>query len=672
MIDRMSVSEAQSMEAPSPEALADLGLRMRRFRPRFHRHLLEWFRSPADAEALASFGLLFQQYGGTMPAGPVADLFQLTATYMGALQRGEMAADTSSQTLMGHLDRVLKPLAATPVDWPGADIRNLLETLRDELSRAGIQPTREADMRARDQQGSAAAPSALWRAIETPATRPSEGASATLRTSDFSLPVAAGDATPAPIPSPLMPVPQAPSGVPLTMTGPLIESAESWLEAQAQRPQVETLDDPPAVLEGLTGLGMDLDLDRSWQASVMGAVEGVAEAEESSLDPFAGLGMVISADDLPKRLGQPTAAEGDDATVDALFADSMAGLDSLPGVDRLPALLDLTFRSGEDVDVLDDRLVDPMAAVLGVEHGAEPLPDLLLESLDLEPLDLEPLKQEPLVLEPGAAATDQRIVESLAAELGAVAPLQMLPELHPMPYPGPSTTASPPAIPQMAADERTGMTADALAAELDLAFDSLLGATTEVMEPLPVLPSVPAIPQSPDLSAMSPGGVLPPAVRPAMVPAVPSVGSRATVAAEPFIGAAPSLPQPRPHSGSLDLDLDVVAEIGLNCARLAQGNSQMGCGLAEFDLNLRHLRQQLRRLEAEARVQEHARSGGLDRDSTLRQGIPGLREVLTQLADLRDQLASYQRESAELLAHQTRLADALQDGSLSGRPAGAT
>jgi chemosensory pili system protein ChpA (sensor histidine kinase/response regulator) len=118
----------------------------------------------------------------------------------------------------------------------------------------------------------------------------------------------------------------------------------------------------------------------------------------------------------------------------------------------------------------------------------------------------------------------------------------------------------------------------------------------------------------------------------------------------------------------------VVAEIGLNCARLAQGNSQMGCGLAEFDLNLRHLRQQLRRLEseAEATVQERARSGGADQDSTLRQGIPGLREVLTQLVDLRDQLASYQRESAELLAHQTRLADALQDGHPSGRTAGAT
>lgn len=611
------------MEAPSPEALADLGVSVRSFRPRFHRSLLEWFRSTTDVEGLAKLGLLFQQFRDTLPDGPLADLFQLAATYMAVLRRGEAVVDASSQTLLGRIDRVLKPLGAIPTGWPGVDIRDLIDALLDAFSQVGVQPARVADIRAR-YQGSAAAPSASWLAMEHPSMRPAEGAPDILSTSDFSLPVAAGDETSAPILSPLMPVTRPPAGSPLAITAPLVESAETWLEAQTHRPQVGAEGGSPPDLGGLSGLGME------WEAAVLGSEEGTAVAEETAPDPFAGLGMVISADDLPDLLGSLTETGGD----------------------TLPELLDQTFTSEEDAEMLNELLDKPVLG-LEVEPVAEPLPDLFLE---------------PLKPEPGTAVADALAVESLAAESGAVASLQMLPDLHPLPAPGPSTPASSSSVAPMVAEERAVMSADALAAELELAFNSLIEAT-DVMEPLPTLPSAPALPESPDIPMMSAGAILPPVVQPTITPVARSVGTQASAAEEPVIRAVPASPRQCPHADSLDLQLDAVAEIGLHGARLAQRNSQLGCGLAEFDLSLRCLRQQLRRLESEIEVtdQDPGRLAGADRTATLRLGVRGLNEALTQLVGLRDQLASSQRGSAELLAQQTRLVDELQEGISSGR-----
>jgi chemosensory pili system protein ChpA (sensor histidine kinase/response regulator) len=180
---------------------------------------------------------------------------------------------------------------------------------------------------------------------------------------------------------------------------------------------------------------------------------------------------------------------------------------------------------------------------------------------------------------------------------------------------------------------------------------------------------------APDLSILSPGVILPPVVETATEPVFPFVGAGTRIEAEPALGVARPQTRPHVHSDSRERTLDMVAEIGLNCARLAQRNGLMGCGLAEYDLTLRHLRQQLRRLEtaAEAAIQDPARPGGAnkvpdllgsDRNAPLRQGLQDLAATLAQMVGLRDQLGEYQRESAELLAHQTQLADDLQDGLL--------
>jgi chemosensory pili system protein ChpA (sensor histidine kinase/response regulator) len=128
--------------------------------------------------------------------------------------------------------------------------------------------------------------------------------------------------------------------------------------------------------------------------------------------------------------------------------------------------------------------------------------------------------------------------------------------------------------------------------------------------------------------------------------------------------------------------VDAAGEIGLYRARLTQRNGLLNSGLGELDQTVRRLRDQLRQLETETETQirsHYEREGAedasgpafdpleLDRFSTLQQLSRSLAETVNDLVSLRDLLGGYQRESADLLTQQARLASDVQDGLLRTR-----
>lgn len=139
---------AAEEEDLSPEALEVLGAALRKVRPHFHRHLVEWFSPYSSGEGLVKLSRLFQQLHRFLKEGMLADLFRLAAAHAGGLQRGQVAADASARALIGRLDRVFKPLAAAVPIWPEAEIRELLDAYLTELDQSDIQPALVAEVRA--------------------------------------------------------------------------------------------------------------------------------------------------------------------------------------------------------------------------------------------------------------------------------------------------------------------------------------------------------------------------------------------------------------------------------------------------------------------------------------------------------------------------------------------
>ncbi len=146
--------------------------------------------------------------------------------------------------------------------------------------------------------------------------------------------------------------------------------------------------------------------------------------------------------------------------------------------------------------------------------------------------------------------------------------------------------------------------------------------------------------------------------------------------------AAVTVPQVRVRSDLINRLVDAAGEIGLYRARLTQRNGLLSVGLGEFDQTVRRLRDQLRQLETETetQVRSHSEPEGaveasgpafdpleLDRLSTFQQLFGSLAETLNDLVSLRDLLGGYQRESADLLTQQARLASDVQDGLLRTR-----
>jgi chemosensory pili system protein ChpA (sensor histidine kinase/response regulator) len=143
-----------------------------------------------------------------------------------------------------------------------------------------------------------------------------------------------------------------------------------------------------------------------------------------------------------------------------------------------------------------------------------------------------------------------------------------------------------------------------------------------------------------------------------------------------------TVPQIRVRSDLLNRLVDNSGEIGLYRARLTQRNGLIGYGLGELEQTVRRLRDQMRLMEIEAETQILYRfepEGGagkdssrfdpleLDRFSMLQQLSRSLAETINDLVSLKDLLGGYQREVADLLTQQARLADDLQDGLLRTR-----
>lgn len=144
-----------------PEALDILAAVMRQVRPQFHRHLVEWYRGGPESPGLRPLIGLFRQLHGHLKEVLLADLFRLAEVFAAALRDGRLDTVLSTRSLMGHLDRVLKPLIQQPPQWPESEILALIEQLLNTLAEGGITSPTVAEIQARyggSRSGDSAAP----------------------------------------------------------------------------------------------------------------------------------------------------------------------------------------------------------------------------------------------------------------------------------------------------------------------------------------------------------------------------------------------------------------------------------------------------------------------------------------------------------------------------------
>ncbi len=127
------------------QALETLAAVARKFRPHYHRSLVEWYRPATSAAGLVNLGHLFHRLHGSLGNQPLAELFRLAEAYVDGLQQGRVSADASARTLLGQLDRVLKPLAMTPPTRPDPAVQELIAALLAELPQAGRQSVPAAE-----------------------------------------------------------------------------------------------------------------------------------------------------------------------------------------------------------------------------------------------------------------------------------------------------------------------------------------------------------------------------------------------------------------------------------------------------------------------------------------------------------------------------------------------
>ncbi|RKT44432.1 hypothetical protein [Thiocapsa rosea] len=130
-----------ALDAETPRAtpnLQTLAEVMRRVRPRFHRGLVDWYRDATDPRGLMRLEVLFRKLNAGLGTGVLADLFGLAEIFAAALRDGRLACDAGMRSLMGQLDRVLKPLAQQPPVWPEVEARALIDRLLDVLG--GLEP----------------------------------------------------------------------------------------------------------------------------------------------------------------------------------------------------------------------------------------------------------------------------------------------------------------------------------------------------------------------------------------------------------------------------------------------------------------------------------------------------------------------------------------------------
>lgn len=121
-----------------PETLESLAESVRQVRPQYHRYLVEWYRGDPNSQSLPRLGSLFHYLHDSLQEGVLADLFRLAEAFTETLRNGALATDARARSLMGHLDRVLKPLSQQPPQWPEADALSLIDHLLSRLSEGGV------------------------------------------------------------------------------------------------------------------------------------------------------------------------------------------------------------------------------------------------------------------------------------------------------------------------------------------------------------------------------------------------------------------------------------------------------------------------------------------------------------------------------------------------------
>ncbi len=132
----------------SPEAMQALTSVLRKVRPLFHKHLVQWYRGASPDQGLNNLAQLFQQLHRYLHEGVLSDLFRLAEAFLGALQRGRLESGAAERALIGRLDRVLKPLAQPAPEWPEDESKALIDALLDTLARDQGAPPVVAELRA--------------------------------------------------------------------------------------------------------------------------------------------------------------------------------------------------------------------------------------------------------------------------------------------------------------------------------------------------------------------------------------------------------------------------------------------------------------------------------------------------------------------------------------------
>jgi chemosensory pili system protein ChpA (sensor histidine kinase/response regulator) len=131
------------------EAIDALGGVIRKVRPHFHRHLLEWYRPATSKDGLLNLQRLFHQTHRHLEHAGLADLFRLVAAYGEALEHDQIVDGTAARALIGRLDKVFKPLSRIPAQWPQAQLQGLIDELLNALAHGQVQTAVVAELQRR-------------------------------------------------------------------------------------------------------------------------------------------------------------------------------------------------------------------------------------------------------------------------------------------------------------------------------------------------------------------------------------------------------------------------------------------------------------------------------------------------------------------------------------------
>ncbi len=95
-------------------------------RPHFHRCLIQWFREDTSHEGLVGLGHLFNQLQRYLQEGIFHELFLAAEAVVEALLEGSLQSSSVTKSLIGHLDRIIKPFADDARAWPETEANSLL------------------------------------------------------------------------------------------------------------------------------------------------------------------------------------------------------------------------------------------------------------------------------------------------------------------------------------------------------------------------------------------------------------------------------------------------------------------------------------------------------------------------------------------------------------------